>query len=112
MKILNTKKTLNVVWLKRDLRTRDHASFYHAEKSGIDYIIVYLFEPEQINYPDHSSRHLHFIYNSILEMNKRLESFSRKVNVFHADGDVFFEFLSNQLKNFISLIIPCFIISA
>jgi deoxyribodipyrimidine photo-lyase len=96
VKILNTKKTLNVVWLKRDLRTRDHASFYHAEKSGIDYIIVYLFEPEQINYPDYSSRHQHFIYNSIIEMNKCLESLNRKVNIFHADSYDFFEFLTEK----------------
>ena len=94
----DTKKSLNVVWLKRDLRTSDHASLYQAEKLGIDYIVVYLFEPKQIDYPDYSSRHQHFIYNSISEMNKSLILFNRKVHVFHADGDVFYEYLSEKYK--------------
>jgi deoxyribodipyrimidine photo-lyase len=92
------KKSLNVVWLKRDLRTSDHAGFYGAEKLGEDYIVVYLFEPKQINYPDYSSRHQHFIFNSIIEMNKNLISFNRKVHIFHADADVFFEFLSEKYE--------------
>ena len=94
----NTKKSLNVVWLKRDLRTSDHASLYHAEKSDIEYIIVYLFEPKQMNYPDYSSRHQHFIFDSITEMNKSLILFNRKVQIFHADAYIFFQFLSKKYK--------------
>ncbi|MDG1881506.1 MAG: FAD-binding domain-containing protein [Schleiferiaceae bacterium] len=94
----NIKKSLNVVWLKRDLRTSDHAGFYGAEKLGEDYIVVYLFEPKQINYPDYSSRHQHFIFKSIIEMNKNLISFNRKVHIFHADADIFFEFLSEKYE--------------
>lgn len=92
------KKSLNVVWLKRDLRTDDHESFYHAEKLCDDYIVVYLFEPKQINYSDYSYRHQNFIFNSILEMNKNLSLFNRQVHIFHADADVFFNYLSEKYK--------------
>ena len=96
--MLKIKKSINVVWLKRDLRISDHEGLYSAEKQGDDYIVIYLFEPKQINYPDYSSRHQHFIYNSISEMNKRLKSFNRKVNIFHADADIFFEFLLEKYQ--------------
>ncbi|MBL6876412.1 MAG: deoxyribodipyrimidine photo-lyase, partial [Chitinophagales bacterium] len=59
-------KKINVVWLKRDLRTSDHEALFEAEKSKLDYIIVYLFEPKQMAHPDYSPRHQHFIYHSIL----------------------------------------------
>ena len=36
---------LNIVWLKRDLRTYDHVPLYEAEKLKDDYVIIYLFEP-------------------------------------------------------------------
>ena len=44
------KESINIVWIKRDLRTRDHASFDAAEKNHLPYIPIYIFEPsmEQI----------------------------------------------------------------
>ena len=64
------KDSINIVWLKRDLRTIDHLPLYEAEKKQHNYIIIYLFEPNQINYDDYSLRHKQFIYHSIIEMNK------------------------------------------
>jgi deoxyribodipyrimidine photo-lyase len=68
-----SKEKINVVWLKRDLRTHDHAGFHAAEQNGLRYIPLFIFEPSQIDYPDTSLRHLQFQYQSILAMNKRLE---------------------------------------
>ncbi len=48
------KPNINIVWLKRDLRTQDHAALKAAEEEGNDYLIVYLFEPALINHPDTS----------------------------------------------------------
>ena len=52
------KQTINIVWLKRDLRSLDHEPLFNAEKSNVPYIIIYVFEPEIIEYPDTSLRHL------------------------------------------------------
>jgi len=40
-----SKETVNIVWLKRDLRSQDHAPLLKSEREGIPYHIIYLFEP-------------------------------------------------------------------
>ena len=65
-------KAINIVWLKRDLRSQDHLPLKKAERAGIPYLIIYLFEPSRIEYPDTSHRHLQFVYHSIGNLNKVL----------------------------------------
>ncbi len=36
------KKAINIVWLKRDIRTQDHAPLNMAEQDELDYIIIYI----------------------------------------------------------------------
>lgn len=91
-----SKKPINIVWLKRDLRTQDHQGLAYAEKAGIDYRIVYFFEPSIINYPDTSERHLQFIYHSIKAINKTLAPFNRSVDIFYAGALNVFEYLSSN----------------
>ena len=88
-------KPINIVWLKRDLRTQDHQGFSCAENANIDYRIVYFFEPSIITYPDTSDRHLQFIYHSIKAINKTLAPFNRFVDVFYGSAEVIFEHLSS-----------------
>jgi len=40
-----SKETVNIVWLKRDLRSQDHAPLLKSEREGNPYHIIYLFEP-------------------------------------------------------------------
>ena len=92
------KDSLNIVWLKRDLRTQDHAPLLKAEQAGIPYRVVYLFEPSSINYPDTSLRHLQFVYHSILALNKILLPYNRQVELFYAEAQTVFEYLHTQLN--------------
>ena len=97
-------ETINIVWLKRDIRSQDHEPLFKAEQEGIPYRIIYLFEPSLINYPDTSRRHLQFAYHSILELNKTLAVFNRSVNVFYGEAiDVFEQLCKNfNIKNVFS----------
>ena len=89
VKLLNIQ-SINIVWLKRDIRSQDHEPLLKAERAGIPYIIIYMFEPSLIEYPDTSLRHLQFVYHSILALNKTLESYNRIVEIFYGDAiDVF-----------------------
>ena len=84
------KQTINIVWLKRDVRSQDHEPLLRAEHAGVPYRIIYLFEPTLIEYPDTSLRHLQFIYHSILSLNKTLAPFNRQIDVFYGEAiDVF-----------------------
>lgn len=83
---MKEKQEINIVWLKRDLRSSDHLPLHMAEQAGVPYLIVYFFEPSLISSPDTSIRHLQFQYQSILSLNKKLESFNRKVDLFYAEA--------------------------
>lgn len=87
-------QSVNIVWLKRDLRTRDHIPLQQAEQSGRPYRLIYIFEPDMIHYPDTSMRHLQFVYHSILAMNKKLKSYKRQIEVFFASAVEVFAYLT------------------
>lgn len=80
------KNKINVVWLKRDLRSSDHLSLHMAEQAGLPYLIIYLFEPSLIHYPDTSLRHLQFQYHSLKAMDAKLCFYNRKVIRFYAEA--------------------------
>ena len=91
-------KTINIVWLKRDIRSQDHEPFLKAERAGIPYRIIYLFEPTLIEYPDTSPRHLQFVYHSILALNKTLAPFNRRVTIFYGEAINVFEHLKESFE--------------
>lgn len=55
---------VHVVWLKRDLRTRDHAplarAMNQAASDGHRVLAMHVFEPGLLNHPTTSSRHVQF----------------------------------------------------
>ena len=84
------RKKINIVWLKRDLRLQDHEPLWFSENSELDYLILYIFEPNLINYGDTSLIHYQFIYESIYKMNIQsiiIEGGTKTIN----------HFLSNNL---------------
>ena len=84
------KKKINVVWLKRDLRTEDHEPLYLAERESLPYLIFFLFEPSLLLQADTSLRHLQFQYHSILKINSRLSKYGHKFHVLYGEAiDVF-----------------------
>jgi deoxyribodipyrimidine photo-lyase len=90
------KQNINIVWLKRDLRTQDHVALFQAEKSDIPYLLIYIFEPLLIKNENSSLRHFQFIYQSIKSINKQLESTNIKVETFYGVAENIFEFLINE----------------
>ena len=80
------KHAVNIVWLKRDLRTQDHLPMHLAEGASIPYLIVYFFEPTLMALPDSSERHFKFCYHSIKAMNKTLEAHGRRVEMLYVDA--------------------------
>ncbi|MEM1323731.1 MAG: deoxyribodipyrimidine photo-lyase [Bacteroidota bacterium] len=83
---MNQRPRINIVWLKRDLRTQDHAPLQAAEQDEHPYLLLYLFEPSLIQYPDTSTRHLQFVYHSIQAINERLHPLNRRVELLYAEA--------------------------
>ncbi|AZQ61867.1 deoxyribodipyrimidine photo-lyase [Flammeovirga pectinis] len=87
-------KEINIVWLKRDLRTQDHKALHEAEKSNLPYLIIFIFEPSCIYYKDTSLRHLQFQYQSLLIMNSILQKNNHKVQIMYGEAIDIFEKIS------------------
>jgi len=90
------KDKINIVWLKRDIRTKDQEALHAAEQSGLPYLIVYFFEPRLMAYPDTSLRHLQFTYHSILHFNEKVKAYNRRVEIFHCEAVEAFQWLQSQ----------------
>lgn len=95
---LHSKIDVNVVWIKRDIRSQDHLPLHLAEQDGIPYLIVFVFEPHVIQYKDTSLRHLQFQYQSILNVNRNLSKYNKEIIVFYAELPQVFEEILNQFK--------------
>jgi len=92
------KLAINIVWIKRDIRTLDHESFHIAESKNIPYLPIYIFDNDLIEYPDTSERHLGFIYNSLIDINKKLSSFNKEVEILYGPSLDIFQYLLSQYK--------------
>ena len=92
------KEKLNIVWLKRDLRTQDHEPLFFAEKENLPYLVIFLYEPSLISYPDTSLRHLQFCYHSVKEMNDTLSPFNKNVNQLYGEATAIFSFLFEKYE--------------
>ena len=93
-----TKQSINIVWLKRDLRTQDHLPLKMAEDSDIPYIILYLIEPSLLKRPDWSPRHLWFALESIKNINLTLKEFNKQVEVLYSEAEEIFNSLSTEYQ--------------
>lgn len=98
------KQELNIIWLKRDLRTQDHAPLQQAEKANTPYLIIYIFEPSIFQHPDTSLRHLRFIFHSIKGLNRSFKKYNRNVETFYGEAIDIFNFLLQKfhIKNIFS----------
>ncbi len=60
-----------LVWLKRDLRQRDHAPL-HAAQTASAAAALYVIEPEWLASPEFSASHLHFSLQCLAELRRAL----------------------------------------
>ena len=77
------KKAINIVWFKRDLRLTDHEPLFHAQQSGLPIVLLYFFEPSVMVYDDSDVRHWRFVYESILELQTKLDAINATIYFFH-----------------------------
>ena len=87
---------LQVVWFKRDLRVRDHAPLWHAAQAG-PVLGVYVYEPELLEAPDTSARHMAFVADCLAELRTRLEELGGRLLILRGDLPGVFERLHDQL---------------
>ncbi len=87
-----------IVWLKRDLRLRDHKPLSHAAQTGLPVILLFCFEPELMADPHMSERHWRFVTESLLDLNSQLPQGVSVVSVCAAVQQAF-----EQLSQYVSV---------
>lgn len=92
-----SKVAVNIVWFKRDLRFIDNVALFHAHQSGLPLLLIYIFEPSVMKYDDADVRHWRFIYESIQELQKKLDVTNNNIYFFHNEAEFVF---SEIFKNF------------
>jgi deoxyribodipyrimidine photo-lyase len=90
------KKHINLVWLKRDLRLEDNEAIVNALDSENPVLLLYVFEQLLIEDEHYSERHWNFVKQSLVDLNKQLETYNSKVLVVTSDMIA----VVNQLLNF------------
>ncbi|MCE2570514.1 DNA photolyase family protein [Motilimonas eburnea] len=69
-----------VVWLKRDLRLRDHEPLLKAAQSGFRVLMLYCFEPFQLEDEHYRWRHWLFVLQSLQDMAAQLPEYALVVS--------------------------------
>ena len=92
------KKTINIVWFKRDLRFTDHEPLFMAQQQNIPTVLLYFFEPLVMQFDDSDVRHWRFIYESLQEMQSQLKNHSTKIFIFHNEVQTVFTELITHYK--------------
>jgi deoxyribodipyrimidine photo-lyase len=80
------KKEIVIVWLKRDLRFTDHEPMFAAQKQHLPVLLIYCFEPSIMQHDDSDIRHWRFVYQSLKDMQLKLEGLNSKIAIFHNEA--------------------------
>lgn len=92
------KTAINIVWFKRDLRLVDNESLFAAHNSGLPLLLVYFFEPSVMSYDDADVRHWRFVYESITDLQKKLNLINATLYFFHHEAMIVFKELADQYE--------------
>lgn len=90
------RPAINVVWLKRDLRLSDHAPLAAACQQDLPVQLLYIFEPILLNDPHFSERHWRFVWQSLADINRRLQRFNTSVCIVKDNATKVFETLQQH----------------
>lgn len=83
---------MNIVWLKRDLRTKCHEAFNRASMG--EFICIYIFEPSVSHNYDFDIRHWRFVWQSLKDM----ESKGLRILKFYGEANDVFDYLIKEYE--------------
>jgi len=84
---------MNCVWLKRDLRLQDHLPINKCLELNTGFCLIYIFEPFIEKSKDFDYRHWKFVWDSLIELNKKVP-----VSIFYGNAISIFSCLNSKYK--------------
>lgn len=90
------KEQIHIVWLKRDLRLRDHQALCQAASGSLPVLLLYVFEPSIMQHHDSDVRHWRFVHESLMDLNAQLKVCQADVLIAHGEVANVFSKLLDQ----------------
>lgn len=77
-------KEISVFWFRRDLRLNDNAGLYHALKSGLPVLPIFIFDTEILDrLEDKADKRVTFIYNALQNIEKELQELGSSLKIYY-----------------------------
>lgn len=78
------EQTINVFWFRRDLRLTDNAGLYHALRSGLPVLAVFVFDSLLLDeLPDRKDRRVSFIYQHLQRIEEQLNGHGSALHAYY-----------------------------
>lgn len=78
------QQEISVFWFRRDLRLHDNAGLYHALKSGLPVLPIFIFDRNILDkLEDKTDRRVEFIHNALAEIKQQLETIGSSLQVYY-----------------------------
>jgi deoxyribodipyrimidine photo-lyase len=88
---------VNLFWFRRDLRLDDNAGLYHALRSGIPILPIFIFDKQILDkLEDKKDRRVDFIHTAILNLQERLAELGSSLKVFYSTPEKVFKELVKE----------------
>jgi deoxyribodipyrimidine photo-lyase len=79
-------QAINVFWFRRDLRLTDNAGLYHALKSGLPVLPIFIFDREILDkLDDKADKRVEFIHNALQHLQTQLEGMGSSLKVYYGN---------------------------
>lgn len=89
--------TINLCWLRRDLRLLDHAALYHALKSANPVVPVFVFDTNILNdLEDKHDRRVTFIHDTLEDLQVKLSKLGSTLDIYYGTPQQAFEHWTTQ----------------
>lgn len=90
---------INIFWFRRDLRLSDNTALFHALRSGLPVLPIFIFDTTILKeLSDKSDRRITFIQESLQEIQKSLVKINSSLLVLHSSPTEAFRYLSANYK--------------
>ena len=92
-------KKISIFWFRRDLRLNDNVGLFHALKSGLPILPIFIFDPEILKELPKDDARVSFIHKTLQDLNAKLQTLHQSgIAMFHGTPKTVFEQLTNQFE--------------
>ena len=71
---MNTKESISIAWLRRDLRLDDNRAIYEAHQTGDKVLVLFIFDTDIIDELDKEDHRITFIYDNLEKISTELNN--------------------------------------